>query len=139
MENIKRHKNDYLVSVIFWSSILEVLKKILALNVFLNSKKMYLVKFDTILKVLEHQLWLTTSSDFADKKTIITKFDVIENLYSDLSRMNIGWKSNKYWSFLAWNIIAQNVDLIYKRTNTMYLKILAWKCEEFLGKRYLLC
>ena len=139
MENIKRHKNDYLVSVIFWSSILEVLKKILALNVFLNSKKMYLVKFDTILKVLEHQLWLTTSSDFADKKTIITKFDVIENLYSDLSRMNIGWKSNKYWSFLAWNIIAQNVDLIYERTNTMYLKILAWKCEEFLGKRYLLC
>ena len=139
MENIKRHKNDYLVSVIFWSSILEVLKKILVLNVFLNSKKMYLVKFDTILKVLEHHLWLTTSSDFADKKTIITKFDVIENLYSDLSRMNIGWKSNKYWSFLAWNIIAQNVDLIYKRTNTMYLKILAWKCEEFLGKRYLLC
>ena len=28
------------------------------------------------------------------QKTIIKKFEVIENFYSDLPRINIGWKSN---------------------------------------------
>ena len=28
------------------------------------------------------------------EKTIIAKFEVIENFYSDLPRINIGWKSN---------------------------------------------
>ena len=49
------------------------------------------------------------------------KFEVIENFYSDLP------------------IIAQNVDLIYKCSNTMHLKIFACKSQEFLGNRHLLC
>ena len=28
------------------------------------------------------------------RKPIITKFEVIENFYSDLPKINIGWKSN---------------------------------------------
>ena len=48
MENIKLHKSDDLVSGIFRSSPSEVLKKILVLNIFSKSKKMYLVKFATI-------------------------------------------------------------------------------------------
>ena len=42
------HKSDDLVSGIFRSSPSEVLKKILVLNIFSNSKKMYLIKFATI-------------------------------------------------------------------------------------------
>ena len=48
MEKTKLHKSDDLVSGIFRSSPSEVLKKILALNIFSSSKKMYLVKFATI-------------------------------------------------------------------------------------------
>ena len=48
MEKIKLHKSDDLVSGIFRSSPSGVLKKILALNIFSSSKKMYLVKFTTI-------------------------------------------------------------------------------------------
>ena len=69
---------------------------------------------------------------------IISKFEVLENFYSDLLKINIGQKSNNSQHFLAQNIIAQNVDLIYKRSNTMYLKILACKSQEFLGNRHLL-
>ena len=39
---------DDLVSEIFRSNLLEVLKKIVNLNIFTNSKKMYLAKFATI-------------------------------------------------------------------------------------------
>ena len=46
MENIKLHKHD--VSGIFRSSISEMLKIILVLDIFSNSKVMYLVKFTTI-------------------------------------------------------------------------------------------
>ena len=46
MENIKLHKHD--VSGIFRSSLSEMLKKILVLDIFSNSKEMYLVKFATI-------------------------------------------------------------------------------------------
>ena len=45
MENIKFYKSDDLIFGIFRSSTSEMLKKILALNIFPNSKKMYLVKF----------------------------------------------------------------------------------------------
>ena len=45
MENIKFYKSDDLASGIFRSSTSEVLKKMLVLNIFPNSKKMYLVKF----------------------------------------------------------------------------------------------
>ena len=69
---------------------------------------------------------------------MIAKFEVIENFYSDLPKINTGWKSNNR-SFLAQNIIPQNEDLIYKRSNTMYLKILGSKYQAFLGNRYLLC
>ena len=31
------------------------------------------------------------------------------------------------------------MDLLYKRSNTSYLKILAYKSEEFLSNRHLLC
>ena len=48
MENIKLHKSDDLVSGIFRGGPSGVLKKMLVLNIFLNSKKMYLVKFATI-------------------------------------------------------------------------------------------
>ena len=48
MEKIKLDKSDELVSGIFRSSPSEVLKKILVLNIFSNSKKIYLVKFATI-------------------------------------------------------------------------------------------
>ena len=48
MEKIKLDKSDDLVSGIFGSSPSKMLRKILVLNFFSNSKKMYLVKFDTI-------------------------------------------------------------------------------------------
>ena len=48
MENIKLQKSDDLVSGIFRGDPSGVLKKMLVLNIFLNSKKMYLVKFATI-------------------------------------------------------------------------------------------
>ena len=54
MEKIKLDKSDDLVFGIFGSSPSEVLKKILVVNIFSNSKKMYLVKFATIEKVLDH-------------------------------------------------------------------------------------
>ena len=66
MENIKLHKSNDLVSGIFRSSPSEVFKKILVLNIFSNSKKMYLVKFGTIEKVLEH-LQMVTSGGLDDK------------------------------------------------------------------------
>ena len=43
------------------------------------------------------------------------------------------------WIFLAENIVKQNVDLIYKSTNRTYLKILAYKSQEFIGNRHFLC
>ena len=46
MESIKLYKSNDLVSGIFSSS--EVLKKKVVLNIFSNSKKIYLVKFATI-------------------------------------------------------------------------------------------
>ena len=42
MENKKLHESDDLASGIFRNSPSEVLKKILVLNAFSNSKKMYL-------------------------------------------------------------------------------------------------
>ena len=57
---------DDLVSGIFRSSLLELLRKMLVVNIFLNSKKMYLVKFTTIWKFLE-RLWMTSSANFDDK------------------------------------------------------------------------
>ena len=65
-EKWKIHKSDDLISGIFRSSPSEVLKKILVLNIFSNSKKMYLVKFTSVQKVLEH-LWMATSGDSDDK------------------------------------------------------------------------
>ena len=59
------------------------------------------------------------------------KFEVVENFYSDLPKINIGWTSNNKRSFLTYNIIAQNVDLIYKHSNTMkiYWKIFTYKFQ----------
>ena len=48
MENINLHKSNDSVCEIFRGNPLVVLKKILVLNIFSNSKKMYLVKFATI-------------------------------------------------------------------------------------------
>ena len=50
---------DDLISRTFISSPSEMLEKILVLNIFSNSKKMYLVKFATISNVLKH-LWMVT-------------------------------------------------------------------------------
>ena len=47
MEKSKIHKSDGLVSGIIRSSLSEVLKKILVVNIFSDSKNMYLVKFAT--------------------------------------------------------------------------------------------
>ena len=64
MENIKLHKSNDLVSGIFRSSPSEVLKKILVLNIYFKFPEMYLVKFATILKVLEHlQMAISGNSD----------------------------------------------------------------------------
>ena len=41
------------------------------------------------------------------KENNIAKFEVIGNFYSDLPRINIGWKSNNEQGFFAQNIIAQ--------------------------------
>ena len=73
------------------------------------------------------------------KENNIAKFEVIGNFYSDLPRINVGWKSNNEQGFFAQNIIAQNVALIYKRTDTTYIKIFDCKSQEFLGNRHLLC
>ena len=49
MENINVYEADGFISKTFWGSTSEMLKKIIALNIFPNSVKMtYLVKFTTI-------------------------------------------------------------------------------------------
>ena len=108
MENIKIHKSDDFVSGIFRSSPSEVLKKILVLNFFKNPRKYILESSPPFKKVFEY-LRMATSGGSDDKicfsiitgplnpvleKTIIAKFEMIENFYSDLPRINIGWKSN---------------------------------------------
>ena len=72
-------------------------------------------------------------------KTIIVKLEVIENFYSDLPRINIEWNQISSEIFSSRKIISQNTDLIYKRSNAMYLKTLAGKSHEFLSNRHLLC
>ena len=58
------------------------------------------------------------------------------------------WRDRKLLFWLAKNLwvetkqltkFSQNVDLIYKRSNTIYLKILATKYLAFLGNQHLLC
>ena len=66
MENIRLHKSNDLVRGIFKGSPSEVVKKILVLNIFSNSTKMYLIKFATIWNVLKH-LWMTSPGGSDDK------------------------------------------------------------------------
>ena len=118
MEKIKLDKSDDLVFGIFGSSPSEVLKKILVVNIFSNSKKMYLVKFATIEKVLDH-LWMATFGDSHDKicfSIITDHLNPIGCSFEKIRSQKTSLTKKKIWLSMKCNVFEKTIRLTWQKT-----------------------